>query len=123
MNVLYIGTSCAESQSVGRTFSSSPLRRHGRCIEEGPFSSCARCPAQLQRESPSPGDSSHWQGGVFCNCSENENVYSQHIEFPFMSKFSHRTVNRLKPCYSTKFLLIQNIAELFLLRFAHTVIQ
>lgn len=80
--------SCTEPQSIGGAFSSFPLRCHDRGKGKDPFSFCTSCPAQLQKESPSPGDSSR---GVGCLLSsgKNRHVYSQYLELPFMRTLAH----------------------------------
>ena len=79
---IYIGMYCVESQSVGGTLSSFPLRVPVDAWRKVPPHLC-QVPSTAVEGVPCPRDSSHWQGSVFPDCSESGNVYSQ---FPFMSK-------------------------------------
>lgn len=83
---------CAESQSVGETLSSFPLRGAVDAQRKVPPPLC-QVSSTAVAGVPCPRDSSHWQGSVFPDYSESGNVYSQ---FLFMSKFSPKNCKWIK---------------------------
>lgn len=105
--------SCTEPQSIGGAFSSFPLRCHGRGKVKTLFHPVLSCPAQLQRESPFPGDSSSCQVGCMSSPAFMKTGTCTHSTLS-CHLWGHFPIVHGSPCWSTKFLFISNPAELLL---------